>query len=772
MANETLGPYHQFQGKVATTVAASEPWWPPRPTAPEGAPNVIVMICDDLGFSDVGCYGSEIDTPNLDRLAAEGLRLTNFHVAPMCSPTRAALLTGLNHHLAGVATVAHVDTGFPNLSSELTEHASTVAEVFRDNGYHTMMLGKWHLTKDSECNDAGPKHTWPVQRGFDTYYGFLDPFTNFHHPHRLVRDNTAVAVDRYPDGYYFTDDVTDQAIAMIKGHRASNPRRPFFMYFAHGAVHAPLQAKQTDIEKYRGRYEAGWDAIREARYRRQLELGVIPANTQLPPRNSEELHDVKAWDDLSAKEKELFARYQEVFAGMVDNIDQNFGRLRGALEEIGEWDNTIVIFMSDNGGSREGEVNGTSQYFRSLVATSRGFGQEDPEIDVDHARLELIGGPQTLPHYPRAWGMVSSTPFRLYKINAHLGGHSVPFIFSWPAGIGRPGELRAQYAHVTDIMPTLLDLAGIERPDTRNGKPCYPLAGASFSGLLRDAKAAPHHQEQYQELNGHRSYYRDGWHAVTLHLPRRAYDDREWELYYLPDDPTEMRNLATERPDKLRELADAWQAAAHANQVFPLYDGPLYHIQRPPTEAVFAEPISIYPGTPTLERYRCAKMVHGRSFSFSAHVDYRAGDEGIVLAHGDQGGGYALYVHEGELRFVENAYGEMIELPAAKVPAGARTFDVSVTNVGKSRWTVDVAIDGEPRASGDGFVGFLGMAPFEGIDVGLDRRSPVSWKLYERYGPYAYTGALHRVDFVPGELAPDAGERWLDTIREMSLRFE
>src|SRR4030095_9011089 len=263
---------------------------------------------------------------------------------------------------------------------------------------------------------------------------------------------------RYPDGYFFTDDLTDQAITMIKSHRAANPRRPFLLYFAHGAVHAPLQAKPEDIEKYKDTYHAGWDRIREQRFRRQLELGVIPANTTLPPRNSEQLNEVKAWDDLSAKEKELFARYQAVFAGMVDNIDQNFGRLRETLETMGEWDNTIVLFTSDNGGSREGESNGTSRYFRSLVATARGgAGQEDPDVDIDFARLDLIGGPQTLPHYPRGWGMVSSTPFRLYKINTHLGGHSVPCIFSWPARLGQAGALRTQYAHVTDVLPTLLD---------------------------------------------------------------------------------------------------------------------------------------------------------------------------------------------------------------------------------------------------------------------------------------------------------------------------
>ena len=548
------------------------------------------------------------------------------------------------------------------------------------------------------------------------------------------------------------------------------------MYFAHGAVHAPLQAKAADIEKYRGRYEAGWDRIREERFRRQLQLGVIPSNAELAPRNSEALHDVKAWDDLTAKEKALYARYEEIFAGMVDCIDQNFGRLRAALEEMGQWDNTIFIFTSDNGGSREGESNGTSQYFRSLVATARGHGNEDPEIDTDFARMDIMGSAQTLPHYPRGWGMVSSTPFRLYKINTHLGGHSVPFIFSWPGGraSGRVGEagLRTNYAHITDLMPTLLDLAGIERPEQRNGQPVYPLAGASFSALLREPGAAPHHREQYQEQQGHRGFYRDGWHLVSLHLPRQRYDDSEWELFNLADDPTELHNLAAERPDKVRELADAWQAAAQANQVFPLYDGPLTHVQRPPTENVFVEPITIYAGTPTLERYRCAKMVHGRSFGFTAVVDYRSGDHGVVLAHGDQGGGYALYVEGGELFFVQNLYGDMITLSGGSVPDGARRFGVAVDNLGQSRCRVSLSIDDEPRGTSEAFGAFLGMAPFEGIDIGLDRRSPVSWDIYLRHGSFRYTGILTRVDFVPGELAPDAGERFLDVLRKMALKFD
>src|SRR6478736_1617803 len=295
----TGGPaYAGCGGRVGRTFAGSTGWWPSRPTPPRGAPNVVLMMCDDLGFADLGCYGSEIATPNLDALAAGGLRYTNFHSTPMCSPTRASLLTGVNHHLAGFGTVAHLDPGFPGYAMELPADTVTFPEILRDNGYATMMVGKWHLAKDSDCSAAGPQHSWPCQRGFDRFYGFLDAFTNLHQPHRLTQDNHQVETDRYPDDFYLTDELTSRAISMIRERKASNPAQPFFLYFAHGAVHAPLQAKRADIERYRGRYDAGWDELRRHRHARQLELGLLPAGTPLAPRNTEPNHDVKPWDEL------------------------------------------------------------------------------------------------------------------------------------------------------------------------------------------------------------------------------------------------------------------------------------------------------------------------------------------------------------------------------------------------------------------------------------------------------------------------------------------
>ena len=324
-------------------MAGSTPYWPPRPDA-RGKPNVVIVLTDDVGFSDLGCYGSEIATPHLNALAAKGLRYTNFHVTPMCSPTRAALLTGLNPHAVGVGHVAHSDPGFPGYAMELSQNVATAAEILRDNGYATMMVGKWHLAKDSDCSDAGPRHSWPCQRGFERFYGFLDGFTNLHQPHRLLQDNTAVEVDTYPEGYYLTDDLTDRAIAMMKSSKASDPGKPFFLYFAHGAVHAPLHAKADDIAKYTDRYHDGWDALRAERFARQQQLGVIPEGVKLPPRNSERNNDVLAWDSLPPDKQELFARYMAVYAAMVDNVDQQFGRLVQTLEELGH------TLQSDNRG--------------------------------------------------------------------------------------------------------------------------------------------------------------------------------------------------------------------------------------------------------------------------------------------------------------------------------------------------------------------------------------------------------------------------------------
>ncbi|HEY4375957.1 MAG TPA: arylsulfatase [Acidimicrobiales bacterium] len=764
------GPYEGFGGRVGRTFAGSEGWWPPRPTPGATAPNVVIVLIDDLGFSDLSCYGSEIATPNLDALAEAGLQWTNFHVTPMCSPTRAALLTGVNPHRAGAGAVANSDPGFPGYAAELADDVATAAEIFRAGGYATMALGKWHLTKDADMSDAGPKRSWPLQRGFDRYYGFLDAFTNLHHPHRLVEDNHTVPIDRYPDGYFLTDDLTDRALDMVAQVKASNPTTPFFCYVAHGAVHAPLHCKPEDLAAQRGRYDAGWDEIRAARHARQVELGLIDAATPLPPRNREEGDDVPAWADLPPEDQALFARYMEVYAAMVANVDENVGRLRAGLDELGVLDDTIFLFLSDNGASREGEEAGTSAYLRTLVSKNV---KDIEDHDADRERIDLFGGPRTMVHYPRGWAMASNTPWRLYKINTHAGGHSVPFLLSWPGQLPG-GERRSQWAFVTDVLPTLLELTGVAAPTHRDGVVVQPLAGTSLGPVLRDADATHDHTDQYFEMNGHRGFYRDGWEIVTRHQPLTPFGDHEWELYDLRADPTEVRNLAAEQPDRVREMAVLWEAAALDNQVYPLEEGSrIRYVTRPPYEAPMQQPVRLLRRTHTLERYRSQLLIQWRSFTIDVELAFRTGDRGMLVAHGDQGGGYALYVDEGdELVFVHNGYGVMRELHCGPVPDGARLIGLAVTAPGGWTWDVTVSVDGDARAAIAGLPMLGAMAPFQGIDVGIDRRSPVSWAIYEQHGPFPFTGDLTAVTVTPGETAPDAGDRFVDLLREIGLRYE
>lgn len=767
------GPYEGFGGRLGNTFAGSEGWWPPRPTAPEGAPNVVIVLVDDLGYSDLSCYGSEIPTPNLDALAATGVQWTNFHVTPMCSPTRAALLTGVNPHRAGAGFIANSDAGFPGYAAELADDVATMAEIFRANGYATFALGKWHLTKDADMSDAGPKKSWPLQRGFDRYYGFLDAFTNLHHPHRLVEDNHTFAVDTYPEGYFLTDDLTDRALDMIAQSKASNPSVPFLCYLAEGAVHAPLHCKADDLARHRGRYDAGWDDVRAARHRRQLELGVIPAGTPLPPRNREPGDDVIAWDELSGDDQRLYARYMEVYAAMVDNLDQNVGRLRAGLDELGVADNTIFLFLSDNGASREGESAGTSAYLRTLVSKNA-TPMEDPIADRE--RFDLLGGPRTLVHYPRGWAMASNTPWRLYKINTHAGGHSVPLLMSWPNGPDAvpQGEQRGQWAFVTDVLPTLVDLAGIEIPTHRGGVALQPLAGTTMVPALRDPNAHHPHTEQYFEMAGHRGYYRDGWEIVTRHEALTPFGDHEWELYHLAGDPAELRNVAADHPDRVAEMAAAWEAAARENQVYPLDEGSrLRYVVRPPFELPLAEAVRIPRRAHTLERYRSQLLIQWRCFTVDIELEFHAGDTGTLIAHGDQGGGYALVVDPGdELVFIHNGYGTMVELRCGRLAEGTTSVRLEVAAPGGWRWDVAVVVDGQVRATHDGLPMLGAMAPFCGIDVGADRRSPVSWERYETAGANVFTGILHAATWTPGEPAPDAGTRFVELLREIGLKYE
>jgi arylsulfatase len=751
----------EFLGRVGRTVAESTPWWPAPTRPPDASPNVVLVLLDDMGFSDIGPFGSEIPTPTLDRLASSGLCFTNYHTAPLCSPSRAAIQTGLNPHRAGFAGVANFDPGFPGWTLEISPEIRTLPELLRAAGYATYGVGKWHLTRDAVMHDGAPRDSWPIQRGFDRYYGILEGWTNLHHPHRLIRDNSPVDVDSYPEGYYFTDDITDEAISYLKALRAHDASRPFFLYLAHGAVHGPLHAKQADIDRHRGHYDVGWDVVRERRFARQLERGMFPPGTRMAERNHERGHEVKAWADHSEEERSLFARYMEVYAAMIDNVDQNLARLLTTIDALGDADNTVVIFTSDNGATEEGGARGSRSYFKQFG----GFGAMtgwDLDVQRDH---DLIGGPRTLVHYPRGWGMASNTPFRLYKASTHAGGVRVPLIVAWPRGIAPEdrGGLRHQYQYVTDLFPTILDLARLP--------PCEDRDGNSFAGAVIRGSTTSTHREQYSECFGNRSFYREGWKLVALHQRGAPYNDAEWQLYDIVADPTETVDLAGSRPDMVEELSRAWEQSAWENLVFPLDDGTgLLQVLRRPDEASFHEPVRILPGTPTLERYRSQKLIAFRDFAIHVELHHQPNDNGVLVAHGDQGGGYALYIEDGVLRFGYNHYGELTVLDAGQPPAGAHTITLRATAGDAFTWDFALSVDGVETAELPATPMLLGFAPFQGIDVGIDRRSPVVWSVYEAHGAFPYTGELVAVTYEPGCVAPYDPQRLVDAMKVAGRR--
>jgi arylsulfatase A-like enzyme len=756
-------------GRIGRTMAGSEPSWIKRPTAAPNAPNIIVVLADDVGFADIGCFGAEIETPQLDRLAAEGVRFTNFHVNPMCSPTRASLLTGINAHAAGMGHIAQDDPGYPGYRAELGTNVVTAAEILRDNGYATMMVGKWHLCRDAAMSAGGPQDGWPVQRGFDRYYGILEAFTNLHQPHRLVEDNHVVRNDRYPDGYFLTDDLTDKAISMIRERQASRPGQPFFLYFAHPAAHAPLLAKPEDIAKYTDTYNVGWDEIRRQRLAKQIALGIIAPGTELPGREVADGDSVEAWDDLTDTQRLVYARYMAVYAAMVDEIDQSMGRLRAALEESGQWDNTIVVYLSDNGASREGEATGTTNYFSHLV------GAPDT-VDNDATRLDLIGSPQAMSHYPRGWAMAGNTPFRLFKRHTHAGGIQVPCIMSWPKGLAaQGGQLRRQYGHCIDVLPTILELTGIAAPNTYRGHELRSLDGVSLVPVLHNAAHDEVRVEQYYEMQGHRGMYRNGWEVVSNRIPLTPFGDHEWELYDLSTDPTESNNLASVHPEQVAHLSQLWHEAAVANNVYPLDEGSNWRwIVRPPEDAVFHEPVTIWPGTPTLERIRSGSLTWQRSFTITIDVTDADTNDGVLVAHGDQGGGYSFEMREGALWFVHNDGGGITSRHTiCMLTAGRNTIEATMSAPGGAVWDVTVMLNGEPTLAAPIRVPMLWpMAPFSGIDLGIDRSSPVDWERYERFGPFRFSGTIHSVRYTPGDIAPDSPSNFLEFLRDWGAKFE
>ncbi|MEL7207624.1 MAG: arylsulfatase, partial [Actinomycetota bacterium] len=549
---------------------------PSEPTYRAGAPNVLVIVLDDLGFAQLGCYGSDLDTPNFDRLAERGVRFTNFHTTAVCSPTRACLLTGRNHHRVGMGMLPDLPADFPAYRGRFPASAATAAEVLRREGWATMAIGKWHLVPRDQ-RAVGPYDMWPLGCGFDTYYGFLNGETNQWTPN-LVRDNSHVDPPATPgEGYHLDADLADEAIRRLREHRRSQPDRPFFCWYATGAPHAPHQAPAEWIERFRGRFDGGWDRWREDTLARQIELGIVPEGTEL----SERPGWVEAWDDVDADRQRLYARMMEVFAAFLAHADHQIGRVLDALEAQGDLEDTIVVLVSDNGCSAEGGPNGSWNQFGHYVDDA------PDDLDDEMAHLDDLGGHRSSGHYPWGWALAGNTPLRRWKRYTHEGGVRDPLIVSWPEGLrdDEAGTVRHQYAHAVDVWPTILDCLGLDAPDVVGGVEQMSLDGTSLRPVLDDARSGPARRSQYYECWGSRAMYHDGWKAVTDHVNQLTAAEREhvegshdfeadrWALFDTRTDFTESVDLAAEHPDVLEDLVRRWHEAAERNDVLPIDDG-------------------------------------------------------------------------------------------------------------------------------------------------------------------------------------------------------
>lgn len=718
-----------FGGVIGRTWRESAPWWPEPARAPAGAPNIVFVVLDDVGFSDLRCYGSEIDTPNMDGLAAGGLRYNNFHVTSMCSPTRACLLTGRNAHAVGMGIIAEWSTGFPGYRGRIARRAATLAEILRDHAYNTLAVGKWHLTPLAEATAPGPFGDWPLARGFDRWYGFHGALTDQWNP-ELFEDNHALDIAR--DGYHLSEDLVDRAIAFVRDQQSVAPEKPFFLYLAFGACHWPHHVPRRHLDKYRARYDRGWDAIREERLARQKTLGVVPPSTALAPRNP----GVAAWSALSADERRLFARLQEAYAAFLDHTDVQIGRLLAFLRTLGRFDDTLVVLLSDNGASPEGGATGAANERKHLA-------YEPETLAETLAAIDRIGTEHAFNHYPTGWAQASNTPLKWYKKDTHGGGIRAPLIVHWPARIRDRGRVRPQYHHVIDVVPTVLEILGIEAPTVYRGVPQMPVDGVSLA-YTPDAPDAPTRKvTQHYEMLGDRALWHRGWKAVARHDKGADFDADRWELYHLDQDFSECVDLAAKHPERLRELVDRWWAEAAANQVLPLDDREYERL----AESVRARARTryvYYPGMARIDRLS-APEVTDRSWSIDAEVEIPPGGaEGVILAAGTRFAGYVLYVKDGRAVY-EYVYSQSIRhviRSEAPLPAGRTTLRYEFTRTGSRRGRGTLSVDGTPVGTTEIPKTWPIHATTGGVYCGRDGGAPVS----DAYTcPFTFTGTIHRL---------------------------
>jgi arylsulfatase len=770
-------PDRAFGGSIGRTIQDSAEDWTivAGHQAPEGAPNVLIVLIDDAGFGGPDTFGGAINTPNLTRVQQMGLTYNRFHVTAVCSPTRAALLTGRNHHRVGMGGIAEFPGPFPGYTGTRPRSCTALPRILKENGYMTGGFGKWHMTPGREMGPAGPFDHWPLGWGFDRWWGFLTGAAGQYDP-VITQDNTVIGVPEGDDGklYYFPDDITDKSVEWLHGIRAHNATKPWFLYYSTGCSHAPHHVGKEWADKYKGQFDEGWDAYREKTLERQKRLGVVPEDTEL----SERPDLFPAWDTLGDDEKKLYARQMEVFAGYSENADWNVGRLLDAVEEMGELDNTVVVYIwGDNGASMEGTITGSfneTTFFNGLVFET----EEQLALIEKYGGIEELGGEHTAPHFAAAWAHANNTPFPWGKqMASHLGGDRDPMVIAWPGRIAAGGDLRTQFTHCIDIAPTLLDLIGIPEPTTVDGIAQEPMDGTSFAYTFDDPAADERHTLQYFEMYGSRAIYQDGWWACTR-LDKAPWDFSPetlqqfspydmskdvWELYYLPDDFSQSRNIATDHPEKLAELQEVFWQEAERNKVLPLLGGlSVFFGNLPPMPTVTRY---TYHGDVQNVSTTLLPRIYGRSYAIEADLHIpEGGAEGVLCAFADFIGGFALWVDEnGHLIHTYQYLGvdTYKQVSTEPLPTGDITvrmlFEADEPKPGTggqvSLWVGDRQIGGGEMPH---TVAML-YTTYAAMDMGRDNGGVVDLD-YEDKAPYAFTGTVKKVvfDLMPLDQASEA----------------
>jgi arylsulfatase len=755
----------EFAGVVAEDIRDSTPDWSAyrATTAPDGAPNVLYLLWDDTGIATWDCFGGLVDMPNIARVADRGTRLSQFHTTALCSPTRASLLTGRNATTVGMASVENMAQGFPGHNGRIPGQTALISEVLSERGWSTYAVGKWHLAPMEECHAAGSRQHWPLGRGFDRFYGFLDGLTDQWYP-SLVSDNRPIDPPATPEqGYHLSKDLADNAIAFLRDHRSAAPDKPWFMYFCPGAGHSPHQVAPEWADAYRGRFDMGYERYREIALANQKKLGLVPADVELSPMNPyvddtsadglpwPELDRVRPWDSLSDDEKRVSSRMAEVFAGFLTYTDAQIGRVLDHLEETGQLDDTVVVVMSDNGASGEGGPSGAVHEWRAFTG--------DAGADEAMRLYDELGGPGTTMNYSNGWAMAFNTPYKLFKRYAsHEGGIADPCVISWPTGLSARGEVRDHYAHVSDVTPTVYDLLGIEAPRTVKGIVQDPLEGTSFRAALADPSADTGKRTQFYSMMGTRGIWHDGWFANTVHPPTSSalrgwsrFDQDRWELFHIATDRSQTHDLAAENPGKLGELTTLWEELAERYRAHPLNDLSVMElIARGAATAARPSPRTVYyPDTPA-QHTPIGGLVRGRSFRLRARVRIDDADaEGVLYSQGNRTGGQVLFLAAQRLHYVCSLAGrEQHVVSDVPIALGEHVFGMTFVRTGAIEGSFNVSgevelfID-ERSVSAPTEIGMLGLDMMQSVSAGRSVSHSVSARFSS---PYALRGArLDRV---------------------------